>query len=130
VLVGAVVFAVFCIPASGVAFSILGIGGRTVEFHLKDDQYQRLFQLGGIQPQSGTPNEYQCYLRLRLGSELVFSASEDNEGGRPGIVVIPRDAIRGLRFVPLTPKSDEHAKIVQKSVPVAKSAQPTPKKSP
>jgi hypothetical protein len=100
VMVAAVIFVVFAKPVSDMAFSLLGLGGRRIEFYLENSKYEAALKLGGMKADSKAGDLYNVYLRLRLGSEIVVSADGDEWGPAANVVAIPRDAVRGLRFVP------------------------------
>lgn len=121
--VGLGLFALFCGPASTGAFSILGLGDRTVEFYLEKPQYAEDLKRGDMLPDSKNENAYRVYLRLRLGSEIAVSADAKDWGRNANVVAIPRDAIRGLRFVPPALKSADGTEDTQK--PATGATSPT-----
>ena len=122
--VGLGLFAIFCVPASTGAFSLLGLGGRTVEFYLEKPQYAENLKRGKMEPISQYDGAYRVHLRLRLGSEIALSADDSEWGRSADVVAIPRDAIRGLRFVPPPPKAAAGTKDVQNAPSGGKNAQP------
>ncbi|OQB92976.1 MAG: hypothetical protein BWX86_01715 [Verrucomicrobia bacterium ADurb.Bin122] len=119
VSVAAFIFALLCVPASSGSFSILGLGGRTVEFYLEKSEYAADLARGNMIPASADAQGklYQVYLRLRLGSEVAISADGKGWGREANVVAIPRNAIRGLRFVPPTTKNDKRPSAVEAKNP-------------
>lgn len=112
------IFGFLAVPTSDAAFSVLGLGRRTVEFHLAKPEYKADLARGGMKPvPDGTTKEgsegeiYRVYLRLRLGSEIAVSVDGKEWGTKANVVAIPRDAIRGLRFVP--PAEDHRKRSVE-----------------
>lgn len=123
--VGLGLFALFCGPASTGAFSLLGLGDRVVEFYLEKPQYAEDLARGNMRPDPQKGNAYRVFLRLRLGSEIAVSADDKEWGRSADVVAIPRDAIRGLRFVPPSTKQADGTKGVKNSAAGDKAPPPT-----
>ena len=100
--IAAGVFGLLCIPASSGSFTLLGLGGRTVEFYLEKPEFAADLARGSMVPSPADTHGklYEVYLRLRLGPEIAVSANDEKWGPAADVVAIPRNAIRGLRFVP------------------------------